>query len=162
MNKQEQIKKIENKIEELKQEVENLKNENKGRWIPTKIDEYYYLVKPTGYIDCLRYDNDIIDKNIIENMLVFETRDEAEHYLDYLKALKESSYEFTKEEWENGSIEKWSVYYNYGRKQFEYISAYNLREMKQKYFKTEKELSDFVSKWKKEIKEYEFGIYEVN
>lgn len=158
MNKQEQIEIIENKIKELKQEVEKLKNENKGRWIPKENELYYFL---DDYDDVIEYKchNDCIDEKAIEHHYIFKTRGEAEHYRDYLKALKEATHDFTKEDWKNGGLDKWYICYNYSRKTFMYLCSNNVRNMNQKYFKTEKELIAFVSKWEKEIKEYEFGIY---
>lgn len=159
MNKQEQIKEIENKIEELKQEVVKLKNENKGRWIPEKNMEYYF-VGIDNYVTCYRYEKDDLDKRVMEKTLIFKTEEEAKHYRDYLEALNEATYEFTKEEWNNSEIDKWSIYYNYAYGVISCGLNYNWRNIGQKFFKTEEEAKDFISKWEKEIKEYEFDIYE--
>ena len=159
MNKQEQIKKIENEIEELKQEVEKLKNENKGRWIPEKNMEYYF-VGIDNYVTCYRYDKDDLDKRVMGNTLIFKTEEEAKHYRDYLEALNKATYEFTKEEWENNNIDKWNIYYNYIERCFNYAVSWNWKDMRKKYFKTQEEAKAFVSKWEKEIKEYEYNIHE--
>ena len=157
MNKQEEIKKIKDEIKELEKRVEKLEN-SKEKWIPNKGEKYYYLGCDRNF-GTHRNDSDI-DKKIFKYNKVFKTQEEVEHYRDYLNARDEASYNFSEEEWKNYDIKKYCINYNYADKTIGmgYYNYYsNLGTI---YFKTKEDIQNFIDKWSKEIKEYEFGIIE--
>ena len=159
MNKQEEIKKIKDEIKELEKRVEKLEN-SKEKWFPDIGEEYWYVTF-TRDIDILEYRGDSADKEIIKYNKVFKTQEEAEHYRDYLNARDEASYNFSEEEWKKTDLKKYFIYYDscYD-KSFSVNMAFYYRDIGKIYFKTAEDAKDFIDKWSKEIKEYEFGITE--
>ena len=157
---------IDKKIEELRKEfdekIDELKREYKGKnekWIPKKGEIYYFLDEEL-YVGWNCFDNDDTDETIIKNNKIFETEEEAQEYADYLKARKEYSYEFSKEEWEDEGIDKYSIDYSYEENDIEIETWTTCRNLNQIYFKTEAQAQEFIDKYKKQILKFEFGIEE--
>ena len=158
---------IDKKIEELRKEfnekIEELKREYKkeksGKWIPEE-GEIYYFIDEGLNVDWNCFDNDDIDEAIFKNNKIFETEEEAQEYANYLKARKEYSYEFSKEEWENDSICKYYIYYDFYNNNFFVSWDRNLRRVGVIYFKAEAQAREFLNKYKKQILKFEFGIEE--
>ena len=158
---------IDEKIEELRKEfnekIEKLKEENEKEkirnWIPKEIEVYYY-VDETMEIVCCTYHNDKIDNVIIKYYKIFKTEKEAQEYAKYLKARKEYSYEFSKEEWENEKICKYHIFYNFGCEEIFVDCAFRYKTMSTIYFKSKEKAQAFIDKYKKQILKFEFGIEE--
>ena len=136
-----------------------MEKEKSSKWIPGKEKLYYYVMERLD-IDSYIYHGSRKDKNIIKYSRIFETYDEAQEYADYLKARKEYSYEFSKEEWENDGIDKYSIYYDYDYNNVMIGLCNTFRNLNQIYFKTEEKAQAFIDKYKKQILKFEFGIKE--
>lgn len=157
---------IDKKIEELRKEfnekIDELKREYKEKnekWIPEEGEEYYFIDEELN-VGWNWFDNDDTDEVIFKYNKVFKTEEEAQEYADYLKARKEYSYEFSKEEWEETEIKKYFIYYNYESKRIG-VDYYNsFFEMNTIHFKTEEEVQAFIDKYRKQILKFEFGIEE--
>lgn len=148
-------KEFNNKIDELKREYKE-KNE---KWIP-KENQFYFYVTSSMEIDDYNYRNDKIDESILKYNKIFKTEEEAQEYADYLKARKEYSYEFSKEEWEKTEIKKYFIYYNYEYKRIG-VDYYNsFFEMNCIHFKTYEKAREFLDRYEKQILKFEFGIEE--
>ena len=156
-------KKIEDLRKEFNEKIDKLKKEYKkeksSKWIPGKEKLYYYVMERLD-IDSYIYHGSRKDKNIIKYSRIFETYDEAEEYAAYLKARKEYSYEFSKEEWENESICKYYIYYDFYNNNFLVSWDRNLRRVGVIYFKAEAQAREFLNKYKKQILKFEFDIEE--
>ena len=111
-------------------------------------------------VDCDIWDNDRIDNSIIKYNRIFKTKEEAQEYADYLKARKEYSYEFSKEEWKSEEIEKYIIYYSYLSKEICITSYIHSQDMNSICFKTEEKAKEFVENYKKQILKFEFDIEE--
>ena len=144
------------KIDKLKSEYKEEKNE---KWIPEEGEEYHYL---NGSLEVV-YDTffgELYQNKVIKYNRIFKTEEQAHEYADYLKAKKECSYEFSKEEWEKTEIKKYFIYYNYEYKRIG-VDYYNsFFEMNCIHFKTEEEAQAFIGKYRKQILKFEFGIEE--
>ena len=152
-----QYEKTKAEMGKLEEEIKKLE-ENKGKWIPKNNEKYFFV---TNSLDTDWYINDDdFDKKVIKYNKVFRTDAEAQDYADYLKALKEASYEFTNEEWKNNYMSKYYIYYDYDARKLFVNSSYGDREQKCIYFKTLQEAKDFIGKYKKQILKYEFEIEE--
>ena len=158
---------IDKKIEELRKEfnekVDELKREygieKSEKWVP-KENQFYFYVTSSMAIDDYNYRNDKIDESILKYNKIFKTEEEAQEYADYLKARKEYSYEFSKEEWEDEGIDKHSIDYSYEENDIEIETWTTYRNLNQIYFKTEAQAQAFIDKYKKQILKFEFGIEE--
>ena len=158
---------IDKKIEELRKEfnekIDKLKEEYKGekssKWIP-KENQFYFYVTSSMAIDNYNYKNDKIDVSILKYNKIFKTEEEAQEYADYLKARKEYSYEFSKEEWEDSGIQKYFIYYNHTCNVLG-ITANNIWfPMNGIHFKSRGKAEEFLDKYKKQILKFEFEIEE--
>ena len=157
---------IDKKIEELRKEfnekIEELKREYKGKnekWIPKEGETYYFLDEEL-YFDWKCFDNDDTDEAILKYSKIFKTEEEAQEYADYLKARKEYSYEFSKEEWEDASILKHVIYLDTINQDIFIESTSIQYYMNSIYFKTREDAEKFINKYKKQILKFEFGIEE--
>ena len=81
----------------------------KKKFIPYFIEQTYYYVDCNYSIKGYIVDNNILDICIRNEYFVFETRDDAEEYVKYLKALKKYSHKFTNAELENEHVPKYSL-----------------------------------------------------
>ena len=149
-------KEFDNKIDQLKKEYQREKN---GKWIPNYGEEYFFLNARLQIYNDNNYEYEE-DKNAIKYNKVFKTYEEAQEYADYLKARKEYSYEFSKEEWENTNIYKYYIYYDFDDKVFYIGSAEYCGRIGITYFKTHEKAQEFLDKYKKQILKFEFGIEE--
>lgn len=104
--------------------------------------------------------NEEFDKKVIKYNKIFKTYEEAQEYADYLKARKEYSYEFSKEEWVDLDIYKYHIYCDFEIKAL-YIGSVNyFGVMGTIYFKTEEKAKEFLDRYEKQILKFEFGIEE--
>ena len=150
-------KEFNNKIDQLK---EDYKKEKSGKWIPKEDETYYYVLMDCLKVDADKWDNDKIDNTIIKYNKIFKTEEEAQEYADYLKAKKDYSYEFTKEEWEDIGINKYYIYYDYSEEKLEVFHCNYCGRLNQIYFKTKEKAQEFIDKYKKQILKFEFNIKE--
>lgn len=136
----------------LKEHKENCK------FIP-ELRKPYWFINSEGWITyTVNLDGDS-DKWCIENNPVFKTRNECRKYKDYLIALNKYSYEFSKEEWEDRSIEKLSLFWDHETKKIGKIWRY-VCKMKSHYFKTVDDINAFRNEIGDEaIEKFMFGIY---
>lgn len=157
---------IDKKIEELRKEfnekIDELKREYKGKnekWIPEEGEEYYFIDEELN-VGWNWFDNDDTDEAIFKNNKIFKTEEEAQEYADYLKARKEYSYEFSKEEWEDSGIQKYFIYYNHTCNVLG-ITANNIWfPMNGIHFKSRGKAEEFINDYKKYILKFEFNIEE--
>ena len=150
-------KEFENKIKELQEEYEL---EKSGKWIPQYREKYYYLSSCLEIFSDINFENTLTLKERMKHSKVFKTKEEAQEYADYLKARKEYSYEFSREEWESDGIDKYSIYCDYDYNNVMIGLCNTFRNLNQIYFKTEEKAQEFIDKYKKQILKFEFGIEE--
>ena len=162
------IQELEQKIEtinivlgNLKLELENyekalaeLKESKKeGKWKPAQ-DEVYFFRGYNGII-IKRYNVDNqYDEWRINNIPIFKTEEECERYWHFMDTVKEKSYEFSKEEWEDWDIYKYYVSYKSDTKEFGVLNNQNYKYLGQIYFKTAKEAQYIIDNFKDELMEY--------
>ncbi len=153
-----QYEKTKAEMGKLEEEIKKLE-ENKGKWKPNKGETYYYV---DINFNVARNTNFFVefDREIVKYNKVFRTEKKAQDYADYLKALKEASYEFTAEEFENIHIRKHYIYFDSNRKTLDVFYDLTSRKLNTIYFKTEEEAQEFIDAHKKQILKYEFGIEE--
>ena len=144
------------KIDKLKEEYELEKN---GKWMLRLGTEYYYLSESL-VVMCDTFSDETYQNELIKYNRIFKTAEQAHDYADYLKARKEYSYEFSKEEWESVGIDKYSIYYDYDYNNVMIGLCNTFRNLNQIYFKTEEKAQEFIDEYRKQILKFEFGIEE--
>ena len=107
------IEELEQKLNECQKALAELKESKKeGKWKP-KDGEVYWYRDVDGDIYYDDWSNHIYDKNRCDNTLIFPTKEECTRYWHFMDTVKEKSYEFSKEEWRNYEILKYSIAYNF-------------------------------------------------
>lgn len=78
------VKELEEKVKELMNEIETLKQEKKNEEFeyPFEEDEPYWAVKDEGYVQWLKWDNECYDKPRYEQGHIFKTEQEAKRECD--------------------------------------------------------------------------------
>lgn len=152
MNK---IEELENKMLEIAQEIAELKkDQNAGEsieWKPQKGEMYWYM-DFDGEPDNLYFNpSHRYDIWRVNNIPVFKTQEECQKYCDYRKALIEKSYKFTREEWNNNNIVKYSIMYNYARDRLDVDNNVYFRSLNKVYFKTEDDAQYMIDNYSDEI-----------
>ena len=152
------IKKLKKEFAELKKEVnkEEIKN---GRWTPDFGDDYWVI--ECGDIAQEQNDSSPFDENLINVNKVFKTREEAMFELERQKVFRKiEKFEhcFTKEEWENDSVEKYFLYFDIDSKlvmiDFDYSLIRGIP-----YFKTREDAEACINEiGEVNLKRYYFGI----
>lgn len=156
--------KIIDKVKEIKEgalkEIKNLKKDKKEKWRPFWGEFYFYYSKDMNNVYESRFCNSLEDNQRVENGLIYKTKAEAVRYANYQKVKKEYTYEFSKEEWEDANIAKYTIQVDTKNNELLYERFSFIRKIGCLYFKTAEKVQEFIDKYKKEILEYEFGIVE--
>lgn len=87
-----------------------VREKSSGKFVPLFKQKYYYL--NYGYkINETIYSSDSFDKLILSKDYVFRTKEEAEEYVKYLKALEKYRYKFTNDELKKPYTPKYQLYF---------------------------------------------------
>ena len=134
-----------------KQEKELKESKKEGKWKPTQDDEIWFrnMKGEAGYL----FYHEGID---IKSTPVFPTKEECERYWRFMDTVKEKSYEFSKEEFENHNIKKYIIYYDFERKCFEVNRRMNIKYLGEIYFRTEADAQYIIDNFKEELLRYLF------
>lgn len=130
------------------------------KFIPT-VGEEYWFIDESGYHNYYIYNNDQIDRWIINHHLVFRTREKADEYKHYLELLDKYKYNFSDEEWKNENIKKWHLYCHVGSGELKEYFGLILKSPNCVYFRTQEDAEDFIEEAGKDnIKKFMFDIWE--
>lgn len=153
-NAKEDYEKISNDINECQKALAELKESKKeGKWKPNYGD-YYWLRDDWGNFRTHEYcAGDCMDWRL-KNVPLFPTKEECERYWHFMDTVKEKSYEFSKEDFENEDSQKWFIAYDYHSKRF-YPDNYLATKMFGVVnFKTYKDAQYIIDNFKDELMEY--------
>ena len=141
-------------VEQLQKALAELKESKKeGKWKP-KEGEKFWFRSDTGFIGYQV--NTLADGDIwrINNLPIFKTKEACERYWHFMDTVKEKSYEFSKEDFENEDSQKWFIAYDYHSKRF-YPDNYLATKMFGVVnFKTYKDAQYIIDNFKDELMEY--------
>ena len=87
-----------------------LKESKKEKWKPEKGEEYWFRGTDCDYLG--RQNKGAYDEWRINHLPIFKTDRECRKYWHFMDTVKEKSYEFSKEEWEDNSFYKYEIYYD--------------------------------------------------
>lgn len=148
------IEELEQKLNECQKELAELKeSKEKGKWKPMLNREYWYR-DSAGIICNTFYVAHTIDEWRIYNIPIFPTKEECERYWHFMDTVKEKSYEFSREEWEDWDIYKYYVSYKSDTKDFGVLNNQNYKYLGQIYFKTAKDAQYIIDNFKDELLEF--------
>ena len=148
------IEEIEQKLNECQKALAELKESKKeGKWKPTYGDEYWFRDTGGNFRVSEYCAGDCIEWRL-NNIPLFKTREECEKYWHFMDTVKEKSYEFSKEEFENENVYKFNIHYNHYSKCF--VVGYDIytKQLGLIYFKTEEDAQYIIDNFKEELMEY--------
>ena len=140
---------------ECQKALAELKESKKeGKWKPKDGEEYWFM----GDDGDLMYSNfdsqDSCDKWRVQNLPIFKTHGKAHRYWVFMEHVKEKSYEFSKEEWEDSDIGKWRIIYDGEVKGFCVHENYLICVFNATYFKNREDAQYIIDNFKDELMEY--------
>ena len=150
-----EINKHKAEIEKIKKEVAlaELKESKKEKWKPRN-GEIYWFRNINGFRDWDTWTGKAEDNFRYNNIPIFPTQPACERYWHFMDTVKEKSYEFSKEEWEDDDIVKWRINYYYNAKDFQIDEHYTYYAIGAFYFKTEEDAKYIIDNFKDELMEY--------
>ena len=147
------IQEIEQKLNECQKALAELKESKKEKWKPALREEYWFR-NVYGVFDwCKNGDQKIIDWQY-NNVPIFKTREECEKYWHFMDTVKEKSYEFSREEWEEEIIKKWFINYDYCSKRFYTDNFLGTKTLGTTYFATCENAQYIIDNFKEELLKY--------
>lgn len=128
------------------------------KFVP-KQKEKYYFINGIGGVSWRINLNSNETKYILNHNHVFETEEQAEDYKWFLDKLDEYSHKFSKEEWDDINIKKYSLYLHHN-KTYIALGIDILGQSNNYYFKSEEKTKEFIKEVEEErIKAYMFDIW---
>lgn len=150
------VEKFRLEMNECKAELEKLKENKKevsNKWKP-KLREEYWFRDVYGAIDwCKNGDQDSIDWQY-NNIPLFPTKEECEKYWKFRDAVKEKSYEFSEEEWEDLSVKKYIIFYDCVNEIIETVGQSDVKSFGEVHFKTREDAQYIIDNYKEELMTY--------
>lgn len=132
----------------------------KGKYIP-KCGERYWYIDDSGLPNVHTYDNDMIDRWIVNHALVFRTDEEVNEYKNYLDVLDKYKYEFSDEEWKDCNLEKWIIKYFYNNQTLHVFSRFVGKYSNCTHFKSKEDAKAFIKEVGEEnVKRFMFDVWE--
>ena len=144
--------------EEILKERKALKEDRQNALKPKVKETYYYYNRDTEKVVNTIWEDSDLDNLRMDNGVVFKSESEAKSYMNYIKAKKEASYRFTKEDLADQQTPKFFLYYDYNENDLKIGNYLTYKHAGNFYFKTALQAGNFAETYKKEILKYEFGI----
>lgn len=161
------IEEIEQKLNELKanfnaefydlqHELAELKESKKeGKWKPEYNEVYWFRdISNDGEVEQCKWYGEGMDIWRCNNIPIFKTEKECERYWHFMDTVKEKSYEFTADEWEDGGVEKLYISYSYSSDNFYIDDTWYDRELGAIYFKEKTDAQYIIDNFKDELMEF--------
>ena len=142
------------RLDELNQALAELKESKKeGKWLPNYGDTYWLRDTWGNFRTHEFFPGDDM-KWRLNNIPLFPTKEECERYWHFMDTVKEKSYEFTADEWEDDDIVKWRINYYFNDKDFQIDEHYTYYAIGGIYFKTYEDAQYIIDNFKDELMEY--------
>ena len=146
------IEELEKQLNECQKALAELKESKKEKWKP-KAGESYWYKNDMGKITVTTYMCSA-DKCRANSIPIFKTEKECERYWHFMDTVKEKSYEFSKEEWDDKFIIKWRIEYLFHIKKFKAENTYSIYSAGTIYFKNKSDAEYIINNFKDELMEY--------
>ena len=134
-----------------KTQKELKESKKESKWKPT-VGEKYWFKNDIGKISHSTYMCSV-DECRANSVPLFKTQEQCERYWHFMDTVKEKSYEFSKEEWEDDEIGKLVIYYDYTRKEFG-VTCVFCKYLGEIYFKDKESAQYIIDNFKEELMEY--------
>jgi hypothetical protein len=150
------IEELEEQLNECQKALAELKESKKeGKWKPKEGEAYWFrLTDGTPYYDIVTVEDYKIHEWRINNIPIFPTKEACEKYWHFMDTVKEKSYEFNDDEWEDDSFYKYHIRRQYYDKKFEVDGYTRTKFLGGIYFKTEEDAQYIIDNFKEELLKY--------
>ena len=153
----ETVEKFRLEINKFKAELKNIKelakeSKKECKWKPT-VGEKYWFKNDIGKVSHSTYMCSV-DECRANNIPIFPTEEECERYWRFMDTVKEKSYSFSEEEWEDDEIDKLVIYYDYTRKEFGVTCTWVCKYLGEIYFKDKESAQYIIDNFKEEFMEF--------
>ena len=146
------LEEIEQKLNECQKALAELKESKKEKWKPAYGD-YYWWRDDWGEFKTAQFTNRENLQWRYNNIPMFPTIKECEKYWHFMDTVKEKSYEFSREEWEDDDVEKFSVGYIPVINDFA-VRYDDCKYLGKIYFKTYEDAQYIIDNFKEELMTY--------
>ena len=147
------VEKFRLEMNECKKELAELKESKKEvKWKP-QIGEEYWFKNDIGKVSHSTYMCSV-DECRANSVPLFKTQEQCTRYWHFMDTVKEKSYSFSKEEWGKHNIRKYTIYYDFNRKEFGVDRSIDIKYLGEIYFKTEEDCQYIIDNFKYELMEY--------
>lgn len=144
---------INDRLNECQKALAELKESKKeGKWKPKEGEMYWFRCTDCDYLGCIN--KGTYDEWRIKHLPIFQTKEECVKYWKFRDAVKEKSYEFSREEWKNLNINKYSIYYNFSEKEWHIGYDWVDKSLYEIYFKTKEDAQYIIDNFKEELLKY--------
>ena len=142
-------------VEQLQKVLSELKESKKeGKWKPKCNEEYWHRATDGEYVRWKRTVGVGVDDWRVHYIPVFKTEKECRRYWHFMDTVKEKSYEFSKEEWEDDDLKKYAIYFNYNQKRWNVCCQWANRSFGEVFFKIKEDAQYIIDNFKEELMEY--------
>ena len=150
------IEELEEQLNECQKALAELKESKKeGKWKPKEGETYWFrLTDGMPYYDIVTVEDYKIHEWRINNIPIFPTKEACEKYWHFMNTVKEKSYEFSKEEWENDKKRKYYIFYSHSNCYFRVYSDLHCKGFGTVYFKTIDDAQYIIDNFKEELMTY--------
>ena len=138
-----------------KTQKELKESKKEGKWKPTYGDEYWLRDDWGNFRTCEYCAGDCMDWRL-KNVPLFPTKEACERYWRFMDTVKEKSYSFSEEEWEDDEVDKLVIYYDYTRKEFGVTCTWVCKYLGEIYFKDKESAQYIIDNFKDELMEFIF------
>ena len=135
-----------------KTQKELKESKKEGKWKPT-VGEKYWFKNDIGKVSHSTYMCSV-DECRANSVPLFKTQEQCERYWRFMDTVKEKSYSFSEEEWEDDEIDKLVIYYDYTRKEFGVTCTLVCKYLGEIYFKDKESAQYIIDNFKEELMEY--------
>ena len=148
------IEELEKQLNECQKALAELKESKKeGKWKP-KDGEGYWFKEISGSVGVSTWEGDRIDIGRYNNIPIFPTKEECQRYWHFMDTVKEKSYEFTADEWEDEDLKKYAIYFNYNQKRWNVCCQWTNRSFGEVFFKIKEDAQYIIDNFKDELMEW--------
>lgn len=140
---------------EVTEEMEKSIKKKKGKWMPAR-GQNYCFVNDGGLVIHSIWDCDYTDNYRRDFMRIFKTVEEAERYLEIMKACKEASFE---PDWDDHNQRKFYLSYDYRGNLAVEHSCWSIKGADRYYFESDYEALELIHKFgNKDIAKYVLDV----
>lgn len=138
----------------LKALAELKESKKEGKWKPQDHEAIWFRDTSGSFLHTFYKKGNVNHEWKLDNLPIFPSKKECARYWHFMDTVKEKSYEFSKEEWEDDDIVKYYIQYDCYDECWEVDSSIFAKTLGVDYFKTYEDAQYIIDNFKDELMEY--------